>query len=191
MPGYIYLLMMADGVYKVGRTEQEYGTHLKRLKSYPADSQIVYVRKVQYDLLSLENHIIDIFKNEFGKHPRGNEYFVGDENRMIEIINGIVNVKPVSAFDKHPLKKFIESDKVIIDPSKYCPLSLFIVKYKVWCRDVDIKVSRFNENFYTGVFSYYNLCIKTDSLIYNGWLYSNQEFVFGLDFITPTETSKV
>jgi hypothetical protein len=35
MPGYIYLIMMADGVYKVGRTHQDYGNHLKRLKSYP------------------------------------------------------------------------------------------------------------------------------------------------------------
>jgi|LakMenEpi03Aug12_release.lakeMendotaPanAssembly.Ray.scaffolds.fasta_scaffold23575_3 hypothetical protein len=179
---YIYLIMMADGVYKIGRTEQEYGTQLKRLKSYPADSVIVYVRKVQNDLLSLENHIIDIFRNEFGKHPRGNEYFIGDENRMIEIINGSVNQKPTSMFDKHPLKKFIKSDVIILDPSKYCPMSFFIVKYKEWCRRNDIKSSRFNENFYNDVFSYYSVYIKPETLLWRGSLYSHQNFVFGLNF---------
>jgi hypothetical protein len=33
MPGYIYLIMMADGVYKVGRTQQDYGLRLSRLDS--------------------------------------------------------------------------------------------------------------------------------------------------------------
>ena len=37
--------MMADGVYKVGRTSQDYGTHLKRLKAYPGDSVISMVLK--------------------------------------------------------------------------------------------------------------------------------------------------
>jgi len=181
---YIYLLMMADGVYKVGRTEQEYGTHLKRLKSYPADSVIVYVRKVQYDLLSLENHIINIFRNEFGKHPRGHEYFIGDENRMIEIINGSVNVKPLSTLDKHPLKKFIESDDIMLGPSRSCPLDLMISKYKKWCLWNDIKSSRFNENFYKDVFSHYNIHVRTDTCIWEGFYFQNKEFVFGLEFNT-------
>lgn len=184
--GYIYLIMMADGVYKVGRTEQEYGTTLKRFKSYPADSVITYVRKVQSDPVILENQIIEILRNEFGKHPRGNEYFVGDENRMIEIINGIVNVKPGTVFEKHPLKRFIESGNIVLDPTTFCPLKLFIVRYKAWCRDIDIKVSRFNENFYKDIFAKYKINVKMDSLIYKGFAYWNQEFVFGLDFMEPS-----
>jgi hypothetical protein len=183
MPGYIYLLMMADGVYKVGRTEQEYGTHLKRLKSYPADSVIVYVRKVQ-DEVQCEKEILCVMRNEFGKHTRGHEYFIGDENRMIEIINGIVNIKPVSMFDKHPLKKFIESDDIMLGPSKSCPLDMVIYKYKKWCRRNDIKSSRFNENFYNDMFSHYNIHIRTDTCIWNGFYFQNKEFVFGLEFNT-------
>jgi hypothetical protein len=86
MPGYIYLIMMADGVYKVGRTQQEYGTHLKRLKAYPADSSIVYTRKVANEI-QCEKEVLRVFRREFGTHPRGHEYFKGDEERMIEIIN--------------------------------------------------------------------------------------------------------
>jgi hypothetical protein len=183
MPGYIYLLMMADGVYKVGRTEQEYGTHLKRLKSYPADSVIVYVRKVQ-DEVQYEKEILCVMRNEFGKHTRGHEYFIGDENRMIEIINGIVNIKPVSMFDKHPLKKFIESGDIMLGPSKSCPLDVVIYKYKKWCRRNDIKSSIFNENFYNDMFSHYNIHIRTDTCIWNGFYFQNKEFVFGLEFNT-------
>ena len=190
--GYIYLVMMADGVHKVGRTVQEHGTHLKRLKNYPADSVIVYVRKVQFDVLSLENHIIELFMNEFGKHPRGHEYFVGDENRMIEIIHQVVNVKPASMFDKHPLKKFIESDNIMLGPSIFCPLDLFIKKYKEWCRRNDIKSSRFNENFYNDVFSHYNIQLRTDTRLWEGFYLQNKEFVLGLEFKTyPTEYNPI
>ena len=92
MPGYIYLIRMADGVYKVGRTQQDYGTHLKRLKSYPADSVIVYVRKVDNEQ-DIERVILAMFVQKFGKHPRGSEYFIGDEKEMIRIIDSVLDPK--------------------------------------------------------------------------------------------------
>jgi hypothetical protein len=85
MPGYIYLLMMADGVYKVGRTEQEYGTQLKRLRAYPADSVIVSVQKVR-DGVVVEREVIRRCRVAFGDHPRGREYFTGPEKELIKII---------------------------------------------------------------------------------------------------------
>ncbi len=87
MPGYIYLIMMADGVYKVGRTEQEFGPNLRRLKSYPKDATIVYTRTCEHDVVLVERYIVQAFRVTFGKHPRGNEYFVGPESDMIRIIN--------------------------------------------------------------------------------------------------------
>lgn len=103
MPGYIYLIMMADGVYKVGRTRQDYGTHLKRLKSYPADSIIIYVRKTD-DECEVERRIIDTFVKKFGKHPRGFEYFIGDECEMIRIIDLCVAPKlPLGWWDGQPM----------------------------------------------------------------------------------------
>ncbi len=87
MPGYIYLIRMADGVYKVGRTTQEYGPNLGRLQSYPKDSTVVYIRTCEHDIVVVERYIIRAFRTTFGKHPRGNEYFVGSEPEMIRIIN--------------------------------------------------------------------------------------------------------
>ena len=93
---------MADGVYKVGRTQQDYGTHLKRLKSYPADSVIVYVRKVDNEQ-DIERVILAMFVQKFGKHPRGSEYFIGDEKEMIRIIDSVLDPKiPLEWWDGQP-----------------------------------------------------------------------------------------
>jgi len=177
MPGYIYLIMMADGVYKVGRTQQDYGLGLKRLRMYPADSQIILIQKTVEDV---EREIIDIFKNEFGKHPRGTEYFQGDENRMIEIIHRAVSLPPASRLEKHPLKRFIDSSTVL-DQSKYCPFNLFIALFNEWCQINQLGRIKFNENFYTDVFSLFNIRISIESFKYNESMYDCQPFIFGLD----------
>lgn len=78
---------MADDVYKVGRTQQDYGPQLKRFGAYPGDSELVYVRKCTRELVPAESAIIRTFRARFGSHARGNEYFVGDERLMINIIN--------------------------------------------------------------------------------------------------------
>ena len=87
MPGYIYLIMMADGVYKVGRTEQSYGMNLQRFKKYPADSIVAFVRKYNGNLPELEKMIINEFHQRFKKHIRGHEYFTGVEDDMINVIH--------------------------------------------------------------------------------------------------------
>jgi hypothetical protein len=187
MPGYIYLIMMADGVYKVGRTQQDYGNYLKRLKSYPPDSQIVYVRKVQGDVLAIETEIIEMFRNEFGKHIRGNEFYLGDENRMIEIIHQVTRTDPVARFKNHALKRFIESDKIIVDPSRSCPLNVMALHFREWCRRNEIGLFKFNENFYKDVFSYYNVQVIQDARSWRENFYSNQPFVLGMDLKTDIE----
>lgn len=187
MPGYIYLIMMADGVYKVGRTQQDYDNHLKRLKSYPPDSQIVYVRKVQGDVVSIEGEIIGMFKKEFGKHIRGNEYFTGDENRMIELIHEVTTVNPVTRFDNHALKRFIKSDEVILDPSRSCPQRVFVSYFREWCRRNEIDPLRFNEDFYKGIFSQHDVEVRSEARVWRGVCYGTQPFVMGLDVKTDVE----
>ena len=90
---YIYLIMMADGVYKVGRTEQEYGTHLKRLKAYPADSVIVAIQKV-WDGVVVEREVLRRCRVAFGDHPRGREYFIGPEKELVKIIYECIDFVP-------------------------------------------------------------------------------------------------
>ena len=93
MPGYIYLIMMADGVYKVGRTHQDYGPHLKRLKAYPGDSIIVTVQKV-LDGGVVEKEVLRRCRDAFGDHPRGHEYFNGTEREFIKIIYECIDFVP-------------------------------------------------------------------------------------------------
>ena len=94
MPGYIYLIMMADGVYKVGRTKQDYGTTLKRLRVYPGDSVIVMVQKV-YDDVVVEKEVLRRCREKFGPHLRGREYFIGSETEFINIIHECMNFRPI------------------------------------------------------------------------------------------------
>jgi hypothetical protein len=87
MPGYIYLIRMADGVYKIGQTGQEIGPRIKRLGTYPGDSRVVTVVWYSGTVIDAERSILRQFRNLFGSHIRGREYFMGDEKYMINIIN--------------------------------------------------------------------------------------------------------
>ena len=111
MPGYIYLIMMADGVYKVGRTEQPCGMNLQRFKKYPADSMVAFVRKYNGNLPELEKMIITEFHQKFKKHIRGHEYFTGVEDYMINVINeSFLRVRDNAARDiEVEVEKYLET----------------------------------------------------------------------------------
>jgi hypothetical protein len=123
---YIYLIMMADGVYKVGRTEQDFGLDLKRFKSYPRDSTVVFVRMCsEFDVIRYEAQILKKFREEFGKHPRGAEYFIkGPEGPMIRMINEIMDVEPQAEFFKG-LEK---------GPELWVPYSFLQSRFEKFCR---------------------------------------------------------
>ena len=99
MGGYIYLIRMADGVYKVGRTFHSAGPRIRRLEDYPGDSRTVYVRYCD-DEIAAETIILKKFRTEFGSHLRGKEYFVGPEKRFIDIISREIDG---TASNKSPL----------------------------------------------------------------------------------------
>lgn len=95
--GYIYLIREREfantnqNVYKVGRTVQK-GTSLflDRLKAYKKESELHMIRKVPMDRVAhIEARIIALFKQRFEKHPDGNEYFIGNVDEMIDIINDV------------------------------------------------------------------------------------------------------
>jgi hypothetical protein len=240
MPGYIYLLRMADGVYKVGRTNQAYGMNIQRFKSYPADSTVCLVRKYNGKLPELEKFILVEFRRRFKQHPRGYEYFTGSEDNMINVIHesflhtrdidfqdiescvetyletfkcteprqlqGIIYdieapfmneddnvdkdyliqrlreigytvtgdeiVYRVVSGDNHSLKRFIQSDEVILDPLRSCPQIVFVRHFNQWCRRNEIGPFKFDEAFYQDVFSQHDVMVRMES---------REPFVFGLD----------
>ena len=86
--GHIYLLKMADGVYKAGRTENL----TQRLSSYPRDALIIYIRKCPRESVAeTERLVLAGLRTNFTSHNRGAEYFTGNENDMIHTINSIID----------------------------------------------------------------------------------------------------
>lgn len=92
--GYIYLIREREfvnsdeHVYKIGATIQKNPSlSLTRFNSYKRQSQIICIciceSPIVYDI---ESELKKIFKYTFVKHPDGHEYFIGDPNKMIEII---------------------------------------------------------------------------------------------------------
>ena len=104
---------MADGVYKVGRTQQDYGNSLKRLKAYPGDSIIAMVLKVHDDVV-VEKEVLRRCRLAFGVHPRGLEYFRGPEEEFMKIIYECKNFTP-----KAPVPKAPKVPKVPKGPEPY------------------------------------------------------------------------
>jgi hypothetical protein len=114
--GYIYLLRMADGVYKVGRTSQETGPRIKRMLGYPGDCRIAIIRWTD-DNENCERKIISEFKNSFGGHIRGREYFLGNEQNMINIINRNIDVPCVNVVAPKPVTAVSKNDSLSLE----CP----------------------------------------------------------------------
>ena len=89
--GYIYCLKAADGVIKVGRTSQEYGPSLRRLRAYPGDSVLLYTRISECEDL-MESKILKRLREMYGAHPRGAEWFEADSDEVIGVIENVFDL---------------------------------------------------------------------------------------------------
>jgi hypothetical protein len=87
--GFIYIIherefiKSKENIYKIGRTENI----IERIKKYPKNSCYCFVRKSNNMFID-ENKLIKLFKQIFNHLKEyGNEYFEGDIDNMIKIIN--------------------------------------------------------------------------------------------------------
>jgi hypothetical protein len=93
--GYIYLIREREflqgnqNVYKVGQTIQKGASlQLRRLQDYKKGSELCFVRQLQHGIArEIETKIKREFSNTLTKHPDGHEYFFGDMESMIDVIN--------------------------------------------------------------------------------------------------------
>ena len=96
MNSYIYLIQDGEfintNVYKVGRTSQKDDTRtLSRIKSYNKYTVQKYLREVNSSyVIKIETDIKRILKSKYTL-VKGTEWFEGDHNMMIEIINFTIN----------------------------------------------------------------------------------------------------
>ena len=97
--GLIYLIQLANfvttnqNVYKIGRTEQSNMNN--RLRNYDRGYELYIVMNVD-DTIKVEKEIINAFNSEFkrynlGDYKNSREYFMGDIDKMTDIIYEICN----------------------------------------------------------------------------------------------------
>lgn len=119
--GYIYLIREIkfviddEDVYKIGFTIQKTPTiYPKRLSSYGKDSELIFVRSCNAKIVNkIETKIKKIFSKTFEKHSRA-EYFAGDPEKMIDIINkqmDLMRTEKVKLLREE--KELINTDRLI------------------------------------------------------------------------------
>ena len=119
--GCIYLLIEREfiktneNIYKIGRTKRKIQ---QRLQGYPKGSKLIIYRHVSNTLIA-ERQLMAEFCNNFiqCKHI-GNEYFSGDMNKMIEILETIAKNKFVHEGNKSILNKPILNKPIVNDFNK-------------------------------------------------------------------------
>jgi hypothetical protein len=81
------------------------------------------------------------------------------------------------------LQHFLCSEKFKFGPNLFIPQKVFVAQFNQHCRENNLGIHRFNQDFYAGPFSAKELEVRVESLIYNGTAYSTQPFIFGLDLL--------
>ena len=82
------------------------------------------------------------------------------------------------------LQHFLCSEKFKFGPDLFVPQRVFVEQFNQHCKENNLGIHKFNQDFYAGPFSSKELEVRSDSRIYNGSAYSTQPFIFGVDFAT-------
>lgn len=126
---YIYLVRMADGVYKVGRTEQDFGLDLKRFRAYPRDATVIFIRTCsELDVTRYETQILRTLKDTCGFHPRGKEYVLPKGPRVVSCLVRIIN----DIMDSDPQTEFFKT--LAHGPDRWTPLVFLQARFDIFCR---------------------------------------------------------
>ena len=107
--GHIYLLQLDEhkskNIYKIGKTSN---VKIKdRIKQYPKNTNLIFSRNC-IRITQIEREIIDTFKIKFTKHFKGYEYFVGNVDDMLIVLNLIINTYD-EIFNKVKTDSFINN----------------------------------------------------------------------------------
>lgn len=108
--GYIYLIHIREflttgqNVYKIGRTQQK---DLKRFKTYPNGSELLFHAKCN-DCVKSEKYLIKLFTEHFLlREDLGNEYFQGELSDMLrELHRFMLEASPVNPGYSEPTPPF-------------------------------------------------------------------------------------
>jgi len=79
-------LKAADGIIKVGRTAQEYGPSIRRLRAYPGDVRVSECEDL------MESKILKRLRELYPRHSRGLEYVDAPEDEVIAVIESVFDL---------------------------------------------------------------------------------------------------
>lgn len=127
MVGYIYLIREREflekdlPIYKVGMTIQTPNNQIERLKAYKKGSCIEISRKVDESRTrEIESMIKTEFNACFEKHADGLEYFKGDVNHMLRIINNTIDLTNQAEPINNMIVEEIDSPEVTFIIDTWC-----------------------------------------------------------------------
>jgi hypothetical protein len=94
------------------------------------------------------------------------------------------NIQKQVAMVASTLTNFLESTNVKYGEDLKCPQEIFVKVFNQHCQANNLGKPRFNSDFYAGPFSSRDIEVKDNEDMYNGKLYSNRPFIFGLDVVS-------
>ena len=188
--GYIYLirerefLLREEDVYKVGATVQKTSTlQLDRLKKYKKGSQLLYTRICNAGIVfRIESKIKKEFRDNFNKHIDGYEYFIGNYQEMIDIINDVMNEKKWRGNDKMRAKT--NTTMQITEEFDRTHDHLITQKRKINPKDIILDIIKKNNNGFNYAITYYGEYIGIFSVFaYYDNYYKYKLLVEGIEII--------
>ena len=141
--GYLYLIrekefvLLNQPTYKVGMTIQKPDIRITRIGKYKKGSKLTLLKKVPSHLTqALEKQVIDEFKIFFTQHPKGREFFTGDENAMVNIICDITraSVHSTQQVDQYEVVKTFVHECIRDNPNSSVSRSAVYERFREWCR---------------------------------------------------------
>jgi hypothetical protein len=81
------------------------------------------------------------------------------------------------------LHHFLDSTNVSIGKELFVPEKVFIEHFYAHCKTNNLGSPRFNQDFYVGPFSTYDIEVRTETVMYKGRQYPSQPVIYGVDII--------
>ena len=81
------------------------------------------------------------------------------------------------------LHHFLDSTNVVIKKDLFVPQKIFVQSFNAHCKDNNLGAPRFNQDFYVGPFSSYDIEVRNESVTYKGRTYPVQPVIYGVDIV--------
>jgi hypothetical protein len=85
------------------------------------------------------------------------------------------------------LTNFLESTNVVMGPDKFVPQKLFISAFNSHCKDNNLGMHKFHQDFYAGPFSSRDIEVREETVNYKGRFYKRQCIIYGIDVISEDD----